>query len=65
MILYHMTNQTFEEILTTEFWTNMLKSLGIKKQKCTWDDNDKWKQKFILHSLGKFVKSDDINIMVS
>lgn len=41
MILYHMTNQTFEEISTTEFWTNMLKSLGIKKQKCTWDDNDK------------------------
>lgn len=41
MILYHMTNQTFGEISTTEFWTNMLKSLGIKKQKCTWDDNDK------------------------
>lgn len=41
MILYHMTNQTFVEISTTEFWTNMLKSLGIKKQKCTWDDNDK------------------------
>lgn len=41
MILYHMTNQTFEEISTTEFWTNMLKSLGIKKQKWTWDDNDK------------------------
>lgn len=41
MILYHVTNQTFEDISTTEFRTNMLKSLGIKKQKCTWDDNNK------------------------